>query len=161
MKITIADLVTTNTDADLDSLTFVSTNSPTTNGSSLVIFGGLIFVPANTVADSFTYTFRDDFGGTNTTGTVNIAIANNIVSSQTNASVTLTPSNITVTFFGIPNTNYFVQRDTNTDFTSLGYTNISKAAGTNGEIKVEDYFSDLPGGTDNTNGSAFYRLVSP
>ena len=156
-KIIITDLLTNDTDAELDTLHFVSTSATTTNGAALTNNGTLIFVSTNNVNDAFTYTIHDGNGGTNS-GTVYLIVTS--MAGQGHPAVSPTPSNTTVTFYGIPGVNYHVQRDTNTDFVNPGVSNFpSGAAPTNGIIQVTDNFSDING--PDTNGSAFYRLVSP
>ena len=67
--------------------------------------------------------------------------------------------NATVTFFGIPGADYFVQRDTNMFFTNNpGLSNFpSQTAPANGIMQEVDDFSDL----GSVPSTAYYRLVSP
>jgi len=157
MKVKISDLLTNDTDVDGDTVGFVSHDSATTNGKSLFNDGTYIFVPANTVADEFSYTIHDGNLGTNT-GYVRITTA---TTTGQAATVTPTPSNATVTFYGIPGTNYFVERTTNVGvFSGAGYSNFGTGpAAPDGSIQVIDNFSDIA--APPTPASAFYRLAAP
>ena len=56
-KVKIANLLTNDSDVDLDTLSFVS-SSATTNGQALTSDDTYIYIPANPVADAFTESAR-------------------------------------------------------------------------------------------------------
>jgi hypothetical protein len=147
-------LLANDTDADSDTLTFV-TNSATTNGLTVVRNGNQLLVPTNGVNDAFQYTIQDGYGGTNT-GWVYITLSGNY--GQGKGVAANTNGTATATFYGIPGFTYVVERATNVNFT-LGFTNLSTntVSPTNGEFTVTDTFSDLGG----VPASAFYRLSAP
>lgn len=158
IKIPKATLLANDTDVDGDTRVFDSYSANTTNTAPLSDDVTYIYVPTNNVNDAFQYTIHDNNGGTNTAW-VYITITSSI--GQEHPSVTPTPTNTTVTFYGIPGVSYQVQRDTNMDFVNPGVSNfpVMTPNPTNGAIVVTDDFNDL-GGAD-TNGSAFYRLTVP
>lgn len=76
VKVSIASLLSNDTDADGDAITFVSVAGTSANGATVVRSGNWIFyTPAEgfTSADSFTYQIRDSRGAT-VTGAVNVAV---------------------------------------------------------------------------------------
>ena len=76
VKVTIAALLSNDSDADHDTLTFVSVSSDSTNGGTVTRKGNWIFytpVTGFVGDDSFTYQITDGRGATNT-GTVTVAI---------------------------------------------------------------------------------------
>jgi hypothetical protein len=123
----------------------------------VLLVGSRLFVPTNNVNDAFQYTIHDSHGGTNT-GWVYVLIESDF--GQESPAISATPSNTVVTFFGIPGRDYYVQRDTNSDFVGAGLSNFPTAsAPANGEITVSDAFEDV-GGPAGVS-TAFYRLVAP
>jgi hypothetical protein len=124
--------------------------SITTNGLALSTDSTNIYVPANTVADRFTYTIQDGFGGTNL-ALVMIPITATSIGQGT--SVSLSGGSATVNFAGVEGLPYEIQRATNVTFTGtlrLWLTN----APAGGLFSVTDDFSDL--GTPPP--TAYYRL---
>jgi hypothetical protein len=81
--VSIAGLMAGATDTENHPLTFVGTSATTTNGSALSNDGTYITVPANTVADGFTYKITDGLGATNF-ATVSIAVTGGMASTPTN-----------------------------------------------------------------------------
>jgi hypothetical protein len=143
LKVKKADLVANDTDVDLDTVTFSSVSGTTTNGTTLTSDATYIFVPANTVADAFTYTISDGNGGT-ASGTVTIAIGS--ASGQTTASINTTGGSASLTFYGIPGYSYTIQVSTDlTNWTDVTTT----TAGATGVITYTDNSPPTP--------AAFYR----
>ena len=153
-QVKISDLLTNCTDTQNHPLTLASYSAITTNGATLTSDGTYIYVPANTVSDSFAYKITDGLGATNT-GIVFIPAVN--VFAQTTGTVSVTSSNVTASFTGIPGYSYTAQRATNVLFTS-GLTNWpSIVTPSNGLFHVTDTFSDLGG----IPRQAYYRLRYP
>jgi len=150
IKISLGTLFTNVTDVDGDviSLAGVSTS---TNGITVTTNSTLmVYVNTNNVNDQFNYTVSDGFGGT-ATGTIVINYYPFPVVGQ-NASVTISGGAAALSFLGIPNFRYGIERSTNmTDWAVILITN----APANGAFHYIDNFSDL--GT-NVPASAFYRL---
>jgi hypothetical protein len=92
MQLSIASLMAGATDDQNHPLTFVGTSATTTNGSALSNDGTYITVPANTVADSFTYKITDGLGATNF-ATVTIAVTGGMSSTPTNMMFSVTGGN--------------------------------------------------------------------
>ncbi len=153
---------------DSTPLTYESCDSASANSVSLAISGEgsstLIVYPSSAanVADSFQYTIGDTNGDT-WTGTVNISLNLTLTSQQ--ATISVLNGVATMTFYGVPDYHYAVQRTTNVngeggwaDITvtsenatisdSLGYSVITAPAA--GAFTVTDH--TLP------EGSAYYRL---
>jgi hypothetical protein len=161
LMISIANLLTNATDANGDTLTLAGVgtdgyNLATTTGSTLATNSTYILytnsTPAN-VNDSFQYVVSDGSGGL-ATNTVTIDVV--AVVGQTNAPVVLTSSNATLTFFGIPGTNYDVERATNltapVTWVDLG----TSTAPANGVFQVIDNFTDLG---SNAPPQAYWQLL--
>jgi len=154
-KIAISDLLTNASDViDGDTLTLAgvgtSTNLVTLDTTSLP--GYVAYYNANPVADQFTYTVTDGFGGTNTaTITLSYASTHPVTGTSSIAGITGTNPKV-LTAYGIPNYSYVTQRSTNLiDWVDI----VTNAAATNGAITISDYFGDLG---SNAPGSAYYRL---
>ena len=113
IKIQAGDLLANDTDADGDTLSFVSCDAATANGVALGTSGNgngtVIVYPSSAAnrADSFHYTVSDGNGGT-AIGTVSITI-NPVVTGQ-RATITVNGGVATMTFFGVPACHYVVQR---------------------------------------------------
>jgi hypothetical protein len=150
IKLSLSTLFTNVTDVDGDviSLAGVSTS---TNGITVTTNSSLmVYVNTNNVNDQFNYTVSDGFGGT-ATGTIVINYYPFPVVGQ-NASVTISGGTAALSFLGIPNFRYGIERSTNlTDWAVILITN----APANGAFHYTDNFSDL--GT-NVPAAAFYRL---
>jgi hypothetical protein len=150
IKISLSTLFTNVTDVDGDviSLAGVSTS---TNGIIVTTNSSLmLYVNTNSMNDQFNYTVSDGFGGT-ATGTIVINYYPFPVVGQ-NASVTISGGTTALSFLGIPNFRYGIERSTNmTDWAVILITN----APANGAFHYTDNFSDL--GT-NVPATAFYRL---
>ena len=112
IKVLVADLLSNDTDADADALSFTSVNSPSANGGTVTQSGGWVFyTPAVgfTNADSFTYTIRDTFG-ISAIGTVNISVrTNNTQSHNITGIQTVDGTNKLISLAGIPGRTYRIQ----------------------------------------------------
>ena len=153
MRVTIASLLSGDSDSDGGTVHFDGTSATTTNGAALSHDATYVYVPARTVNDAFTYTIDDGQGGTNT---ANVYLP--VVSSSGQAGgVSVTGNSATAVFYGVPGVSYHVQRATDAQFTVGVKSFVSAEAPGDGVITVVDDFSDLEG----VPGSAFYRLLTP
>jgi hypothetical protein len=151
LAINIADLMWSDYDPDGEPVFFVGVSATTTNGLALTTQGTQILVPANSVADGFSYTIADDRGVT-TDGTATISIITNVMSRA--LSLGLAPDgSATITWTGVPWYTYECQRATNVTFTGTLQT-WPVQAWADGSISVWDNFVDLT----NNPPQAFYRL---
>jgi len=152
LRITISDLLTNVTDTDGDPITLVGTGT-STNGVTVTMSGTnyLYYYNTNNVADQFSYTVTDGFGGTNN-GTVSIVVSYASVGQITGQFTSFTSGVANLVFQGIPNYRYIAERSTNlSDWVDVS----TNTATTNGVISVSDTFSDLGG---EPPSSAYYRL---
>ena len=148
LHITISQLLTNVTDVDVDSLTLAGV-STSTNGIVLATNATLInYYNTNSVADQFTYTVSDGFGGTST-GTVTIGINTNSVFGQTSPSISTTGGAPTISFAGIPGYSYSVLRSTNVTFIPFDLIWTTNAPNS-GLFNYTDNSAPMP--------AAFYRL---
>ncbi len=145
LKMLVSDLLTNATDVDGDSLTLVTVGT-STNGITPMISGGwVLYANTNAVADQFSYTVSDGYGGTNSAPlTINIdstpLFGQSTVASTSGGTATLN-------FVGIPTYSYSVNRSTNlTDWIIIWTTN----APTSGAFQFIDASAPTP--------SAYYRL---
>jgi hypothetical protein len=153
-QVKISDLLTNCTDNLNHPLAFVSYSATTTNGAALTSDGTYIFVPANTVNDSFSYKITDGLGATNI-GAVLMPAVN--VFAQTTGGVSVATSTVTASFTGLPGYSYTVQRATNVFF-SGGLSNWpALLVPSNGLLQITDNFSDL----GSKPRQAYYRLRYP
>jgi hypothetical protein len=122
LKIAVTNLLGNATDVDGDTLTLASV-SDTTNTATLVVSGGwVMYYNTNTVADEFTYTVSDGYGGTNS-ATVTIIMDSTPVFGQSTLASTA-GGTATLNFAGIPTYSYSVLRSTNLmDWLSIWTTN--------------------------------------
>jgi fibronectin-binding autotransporter adhesin len=144
-KIAVTNLLTNTSDADGDTVTVASVSS-TTNNAVIQLRGDyVLYYNTNAVADQFTYTVSDGFGGTNS-ATVSLAIDSTPLFGQSQI-VSVSGGAASLNFAGIPSYNYSVQRSTNlTSWISIWTTN----APAGGMFKFDDYSAPSP--------SAYYRL---
>lgn len=149
LKIAFADLVTNDTDADLNPLSVTGISAFSTNGVPLSTNSTFIFYPetAPNVEDEFNYTLSD--GQTNVVGKVHITVVpatgtNSVVSLQVGAPGAGTN---TVIFAGIPGYPYVSAFATNVLGPWIPFS--TNNAGTNGLWMVLD--------TTATNAMRFYR----
>jgi hypothetical protein len=149
LQVSISGLMAGATDTENHPLTFVGTSATTTNGSTLSNDGTYITVPANTVADSFTYEITDGLGATNF-ATVAIAVTGGMSSTPTNIVFSVSGGNtLNLTWPG-SHLGWFAQSNS----VSLADTNhwfdiIGSDAVTNLNILM------------NHTGNVFYRLRHP
>lgn len=144
-KILVSNLLTNSTDADGDSLALANF-STSTNGVTLMLAGGyLLYSNPNPVADAFTYSVSDGFGGTNS-ATVFITVDTAPLFGQSLA-INPSGSSVDLSFAGIPGFSYTIVRsDDLIAWTDLWTTN----APPNGIFQFTDTNAPSP--------SAFYRL---
>jgi hypothetical protein len=110
VRISITDLLTNDTDADGDPITFVDVSATSANGGSVVTSDGWIFYtppPGSTNSDSFSYTISD--GYFSVTGLVVVTIeADNAPSANLTISV-LNDGSYSILGDGIPGRTYHIQ----------------------------------------------------
>jgi hypothetical protein len=152
MRIKISNLLTNDTDANADSISFVSVSSTSTNGATLFSDSTqILYSPLsgrNPASDSFTYTITD--GLLTATGTITVSLQPDPTGLTFNivAYGQDTNGHPVITFAGIPGYSYTVQRSQNlSTWTDLWTTN-APAAGL-------FQFIDL-----NRTDPAFYRAVN-
>ena len=147
IKIAVTNLLGNATDVDGDTLTLVSV-SASTNAAILILSGGLVmYYNTNAVADEFTYTVTDGFGGTNS-ATVTIYVDSTPLFGQvTIPAVDTTGGTATLNFAGIPTYNYSVLRSTNLTSWAVIWTTNAPGSG------VFQYID-----TSAPQPSAYYRL---
>jgi len=138
-------------DPDGDTVSLVNVSTTSTNGMPIATNSTLLlFRNTNYVNDSFSYVVTDHYGGY-ATGQVYVASVIAPFTGQNTSLFTGGSSNL-LTFHGIPDYNYVVQRSVNL----LTWKSIStNTAGYNGAINYVDTFADLSG----PPSSAFYRLL--
>lgn len=153
LAISVWDLMYFDYDPDFDAVDFVSASVTTSNGLPLSVDTNTwqILVPANTLADGFSYTIADYYGAT-ATGTATISIITNVASVGTTLDFSI-PGHVGVNFVGVPWYWYECQRATNATFTGT-LQSFAVQAGFDGAIYVQDGFMGLP----QPPPQAFYRL---
>ena len=157
LKISLTDLLAGATDANHDTLRVSRVDTPSAGGASVTLDSTYVFYTPNSAGtgDTFTYHVSDGHGGTATgTATINVAVQHSGL-----ASITVSGATVTVTLFGIPGTQYDVQRSLDlstwtTLSTSVTPTPPITAAG-DGEVIFTDNFSDL----STPPSAAYYRTV--
>jgi autotransporter-associated beta strand protein len=139
-------------DADNDQLALTGAIS-STNGATVSYDSDFVYYTnPNDVADQINYTITD--GQTPISGVINITV-DTTPSVGGGQAVILVGNSATVTFAGIPESHYQVQRSTNfVDWVTIYMTN----APSNGVFKYTDNFSDLGGIAP---PEAFYRTANP
>jgi hypothetical protein len=151
VRIIISDVLTNVTDVDGDSITLTGVGTSTNGVSSATNAFFIGYFNTNAVNDRFTYSVRDNFGGTATNVIIMTVTPATLVTGQQTPLLTMSGSSVALTFYGLPNNSYVVQRTTNL----VAWVDIStNAAATNGVISLTDTFSDL----GFTPASAYYRL---
>lgn len=144
-NILVSDLLTNATDLDGDLLTLASV-SATTNSATITVVGSyVVYSNANAVADEFTYTVSDGFGGTNS-ATVTINVDNTPLFGPSQI-VSATGSTATLSFAGIPGYSYSVMRSTDLSIWTSIWT-------TNAPVGGIFLFTD----TNTPQPAGFYRL---
>jgi hypothetical protein len=158
-KFTVSQLLTNATDADGDTLVLSGVSATSTNGAVVTTDGTYVYYdpPAASpnVADSFTYTVADSFGGSGI-GLVLITIGPDPNTQSLNiiSITTLPDGNKRIGFAGTPNQSYVVQYTTNLLPAVVWTTLATNMAGANGLFEHTDLGA--------TNSSArFYRTAQP
>lgn len=152
LRILISNLLTNDTDANADSISFVSVTSPSANGATIYSDSTqLLYCPlpgSNPASDSFSYSISDSL--LTATGTVNVTLRPD----PTGATFNIVASGLdadhhpVITFAGIPGYSYKVQRSQDLSaWTDLWTTNAPET----GLFQYTDYSQTNP---------AFYRAVS-
>ncbi|MEI8290076.1 MAG: autotransporter-associated beta strand repeat-containing protein [Verrucomicrobiota bacterium] len=150
IRIAVTNLLANASDVDGDTLVLASVGTPTNAAATLIVSGGwVMYYNTNAVADEFTYTVSDGFGGTNS-ATVTLTVDSTSLFGQASIPAVDTSSgSATLNFAGIPGLSYSVQRSTNVNFIpfdTLWTTN----APAGGLFQFIDLSAPTP--------SAFYRL---
>jgi hypothetical protein len=151
LAINIGDLMSSDYDPDGDPVLFIGVSATTSNGLVLATNVTQILIPANTTADSFSYTIADSHGAT-TNGTAMISIITNVTSRALSLDLSI-PGGAWVSFTGVPWYSYACQRATNVNFTGA-VQSWPVQAWADGSIYWWDDFADLT----NKPPQAFYRL---
>lgn len=152
LAINKSDLTWNDYDPDGSSIWFKSASSTSSNGLALATNDTQVLVPANSAADTFTYTIMDLHGAT-AMGTATIAIITNVASRAVSVDLTSLPGTALVSFMGVPWYYFECQRATNAAFIGTLQT-WPVQAGPDGLMYVWDDFSDIT----NRPPQAFYRL---
>ena len=152
-------LLANDSDPNGHPLSLVSVASPTSNGGTVALDGGLLTYtpPAGFMGvDSFTYLISDGFGGT-ATGTVNVTVSGTDGASLNLIALARTADGFLVSFAGIPGDSYLIQF---TDSLTPPATWQSLTppgpiqAGPNGLFQFEDKPNPIP-------PQRFYRAAIP
>ncbi len=144
-KIAVTNLLTNASDVDGDALVLASVSTTTNSATIMVAAGYMLYYNTNAVADEFTYTVTDGFGGTNS-ATVSIATDSTPLFGQSQIA-SVSSGTATLNFAGIPGYSYSVQRSTNlTSWATIWTTN----APAGGLFQLIDMGAPDP--------SAYYRL---
>ena len=144
-KIAVTNLVSNASDADGDSLTLVSVGATTNSAFAMIRGGFVLYYNTNAVADEFSYSVSDGFGGTNS-ATVTIGVDTTPLFGQSQI-VSTGGGTATLNFAGIPGYSYSVSRSTNlVDWAAIWTTN----APAGGSFEFIDTSAPSP--------SAYYRL---
>jgi autotransporter-associated beta strand protein len=166
IKIHASDLLANDTDADSDTLTYVSCDATSAKGVSLGTSGSgnstLIIYPssAGNSTDSFHYTISDGHGGA-ASGTVSITINTTVTGQQ--ATITVSGGQATLKFFGIPGYHYAVQRSPDISSWSDIIVTSSDAANVDNNLGYSVLTAPTGGAFTAVDGSApgssaYYRL---
>lgn len=156
--ISIQDLMAQDYSQTGGAVAFVGANATTANGLPLTVDSTAmeIHVPANTVADQFTYTIEDALG-TPATGTAVISIIDQLTGRTVGLDLDSNPGAAVASFVGVPWHDYTVQRCTDLRFSGASLRTWAAHAGADGSISIDDDFTDLGAKPDR----AFYRLAWP
>ena len=152
LAINLSDLMWSDYDPDGDPVSFAGVSVTSSNGLTLATNAAQILVPANAVADGFSYTISDGKGGT-ATGAATISIITNVTSQALALDLVSAPGVAEVSFSGVPWYYFEAQRATNASFTGT-LRSWSVQAGPDGVSVVWDEFADL----GSAPPQAFYRL---
>lgn len=149
----LLDLTLNDTDADGDLLSLAGFSATSANGGTIVQQDDLlIYTPPLNFAgvDTFTYTAKDNWGGTSTTGTVSITVTGVATPpGPVTLMVNLAGDSVTASFSGTPGASYTLQRSLTLEAASWVDIDTETASGT-GAVEILD--SNPP------DGQAFYRI---
>ncbi len=150
LKIPIASLTASATDADGDLLSLAGIDAVTTNGVTLGSDSTFIYYSNNlSVADQFNFSISDGHGGT---ATAAVQIVPSAVGRFSNVP-SFTGNSVMLQLSGRPGWTYYVERSTNLPFWQTISTNIAPP---NGAFNFTDDFQ----GANPRPPAAFYRLRS-
>jgi hypothetical protein len=161
LKIPISTLMTNATDANHDNISFSGVDTPTGQGATIYTNATwVLYLPANNNNDTITYSVSDGHGGTGA-GTIYVNVIGNQPGGASGA-IAVSGGVASVKMFGIPGSQYDVQRSTNlttwTTLTSAPPLNAAPpftASTSDGSFSFTDNFSDLGGAPS----SAYYRTM--
>jgi hypothetical protein len=142
-KISLAELLANDSDADLDSLRVLGADTPTANGATVRRDGAwVIYEPPSGFngPDSFIYTLSDGRGGF-AIGTVNVVLAPGTDDPTQNiVSITSSGADMIVRFAGIPGRSYRIETtaDLTPPITWTPHPAGPQVAGANGVIQLTD-----------------------
>jgi len=149
LKINIANLLTNVTDVDGDSLTLAAVGV-STNGVTPVISGGnIVYDNVNAVADQFSYTVGDGFGGTSTGG-ITVNVSSLPLFGLGTIPIAVTAGSASLNFVGFPGYSYSVLRSTNVDFSAFDVVWTTNAPDGGGFLFVDP---------NPPQSAVFYRLL--
>lgn len=155
VKVSIATLLANDSDADGDTVVFMSVSSPTGNGATITRNGKWIYYTPSagfTGADSFTYTISDGYGAS-VTGTASVLVRQNNGFLPNVAITDLGNGSYRLRFDGIPNWTYRLQYTTDVNNPSW---QVLGTATENG-MGIYEYTDTPPQGSP----GRYYRSVYP
>ena len=152
-QIAVSDLLTNASDVDGDTLSLVGV-ATSTNGITLVIDTNaparVSYYNTNLVADQFTYTVADGFGGTNSAVITLTASGGGVTGTSSITSITGTSVKV-LTAYGITGYTYVTQRATNVN--QMTWLNLATNTLVSPAVIISVTDSNPP------SPSAFYRLL--
>ncbi len=155
LAINVADLTAFDYSPNGYPITLSGVSLGTANGLALATNATQILVPANSVADNFTYTINDGYGGV-ATGTGYVSIITNVSSQVMSLDLQSLPGHAGASFVGVPWYNYTAYRATNASFTGT-VRSWPVQAWHAGSLYLWDDFTDLGG----QPAQAFSSLTFP
>jgi hypothetical protein len=149
LNINISDLLTNVTDADGDTISLVSIGVSTNGVTPVISSNDIVYYNTNAVADQFTYTVTDGFGGTNS-ALITVNVSTQPLFGQGSPGISISGGSAILNFEGIAGYSYSVQRSTNVDFNPFDTVWTTNAPGS-GMFQFTDGNPPQP--------TAFYRLL--
>ncbi len=128
LRISITNLLSNVTDADGDSISLMSVGVSTNGVIVSVSADSLLYEGTNNVADQFTYTASDGFGGTSSS-VVNITVNNSPIFGTTSPAIDTSGGSATLSYAGIPGLSYSIERSTDLSNWSVIWTTNAPAGG--------------------------------
>jgi hypothetical protein len=151
-KISLEKILANDSDSDGDVLTITTVSSSSTNGGSVTLSAtGVTYlaVPGFVGTDRFTYTVSDGKGASATANVTVLVRSGNDPALNRIGEILITPSGIKITFAGIPDSTYSVERSSDlTHWSPIG----TLALPDNG---IGEFTDSAP-----PTGSGFYRMVA-